>query len=253
MKMNLTPEKIKEVAPSVFATSPSPKMSDRYVFVPTIDLMENFEREGWELSSVRQSGKGIHAVHEIKFRNGELPKVGDTLVEAIIRNSHNGMSALSISAGLFRLACSNGLTIPTSLSEQFNLRHQKFDLDEVKRLTEDFSKRLPKIDSTVGRMMEVEMTTEEKMEFVRQSAQIRFNNDKVLNKMEIEGILRPNRVEDNRDDLWTTFNVVQEKFIRGGVDYQTLKGRNTKLRSLNDIMTTNRVNVKLWELAEQFI
>ena len=73
--MNLTPEKIKEVAPSVFATSPSPKMSDRYVFVPTIDLMENFEREGWELSSVRQSGKGIHAVHEIKFRNGELSKV----------------------------------------------------------------------------------------------------------------------------------------------------------------------------------
>ena len=141
MKAEFTVEKIKELAPSIFATSASPKVSNRYSFVPTVDIVENFQREGWDISSARQMGKGIHSLHEIKFRNGDLPKVGDTLVEAIIRNSHNGMSTLSVSAGLFRLVCSNGLTVATSSADSFKVRHAGFDLDDVKRITEDFAKK----------------------------------------------------------------------------------------------------------------
>ena len=91
--MIMTIEQIKENVPAIFTTNPSPKMSNKYVFVPTLEIMENFEKEGWKLSSAKQSGKGIYDVHELRFRNGELPKVGDTLVEAIIRNSHNGLKA----------------------------------------------------------------------------------------------------------------------------------------------------------------
>jgi hypothetical protein len=101
--MIYTPELIKSIAPSVFATSASNKMSERYTFVPTDQIIEYFDREGWEIANVTQSGRGVHSMHEIKFRNGELPAVGDTLVEAIIRNSHNGMSTFSVSAGLHRL------------------------------------------------------------------------------------------------------------------------------------------------------
>ena len=71
----MTIEQIKENVPSVFTTQPSPKMSDRYVFVPTYEILENFEREGWNLASAKQMGKGIYGVHELRFRNGELPKV----------------------------------------------------------------------------------------------------------------------------------------------------------------------------------
>ena len=76
----MTIQEIKSKAPAVFTTSPDPKMSNRYSFVPTIELMENFTNEGWELASVKQNGKGLYGVHELRFRNGELPEVGDTLV-----------------------------------------------------------------------------------------------------------------------------------------------------------------------------
>ena len=214
----ITLDQLKSQTPSVFATSPSTKMSDKYVFVPTMDILENFEREGWELASAKQVGRGIHSVHELRLRNGELPKVGDTLVEAIIRNSHNGMASFRVSAGLHRLVCSNGLTVPTALAESFNIRHSRFDLDEVKRLTESFAGKLPKIEGSVKRMMEREMTIDEKIEFVRKSVGIRFGQDKVLNELQIVGLLTPNRNEDQGDDLWTTFNVVQEKYIRGGIE-----------------------------------
>jgi hypothetical protein len=249
----ITLDQLKSQTPSVFATSPSTKMSDKYVFVPTMDILENFEREGWELASAKQVGRGIHSVHELRLRNGELPKVGDTLVEAIIRNSHNGMASFRVSAGLHRLVCSNGLTVPTALAESFNIRHSRFDLDEVKRLTESFAGKLPKIEGSVKRMMEREMTIDEKIEFVRKSVGIRFGQDKVLNDLQIVGLLTPNRDEDQGDDLWTTFNVVQEKYIRGGIETTSQRGRRTKLRGLENIMAVNQVNTKLWTLAEEML
>ena len=66
--MIYTPELIKSTAPSIFATSPSSKMTNKYEFVPTDKIMEFFDREGWEISSVKQNGTGIHALHEVKFR-----------------------------------------------------------------------------------------------------------------------------------------------------------------------------------------
>jgi hypothetical protein len=241
----ITLNDVKNSAPAVFATSPSPKMSNKYVFVPTMDIMENFEREGWELATAKQIGRGQHAVHELRFRNGQLPKVGDTLVEAVIKNSHNGMATFSVSAGLHRLVCSNGLTVPTALSESFKLRHSRFDLDEVKRLTESFAGR-----GSVNKMMERELSTDEKIDFLRQSAEIRFGKEKVLKDMEIVGLLTPNRDEDEGDDMWKVFNVVQEKYVRGGVEVSNNRGRVTKLRGLQNIMAVNQVNTKLWELAE---
>jgi len=251
--MIYTPELIKSTAPSVFATSPSPKMTGKYTFVPTEEVIEFFDREGWQVSSVKQTGKGIHSLHEIKFRNGELPKVGDTLVEAVIRNSHNGSAAFSMGAGLFRLVCSNGLTVPTAVAEKFTMRHNQFQLDDVKQLADAFSKKLPMIEQSVGRMMSRELTTDEKIDFVRESAKIRFNSEKTLNDLEILGLLTPNRKDDEGDDMWKVFNVIQEKFIRGGVRVTNNRGKVTKMKGIENIISQNNINTKLWELAETMI
>jgi hypothetical protein len=251
--MIYTPELIKANAPSVFATSASPKMTDKYTFVPTDQVLEFFDREGWQIASVKQTGKGIHSLHEIRFRNSELPKVGDTLVEAIVKNSHNGTSAFSLSAGLFRLVCSNGLTVPTAVAEKFTMRHNHFQLDDVKELADNFSKKLPLIENSVSRMMSRELSTEEKIKFVQESAKIRFNSEKTFSDMEIAGLLTPNRNEDEGDDLWRVFNTVQEKFIRGGVQVSNQRGKTSKMRKIDNIISQNTINTKLWELAEVMI
>jgi len=253
MATPITLDFIKSNAPSVLATKPSPKVSSKYIFVPTVDIMENFQREGWNLSSVRQSGKGEFGIHELRFRNGELPKVGDSLVEAVIRNSHNGMATFSVCSGLFRLCCSNGLTVPTSISERFNLRHTGFDLGEVKRLTEKFAERLPVIQNSVDRMMSKELSDEEKIKFVVKSAEMRWKMGSVPTTLNLEDFLTPNREEDKGNTLWQVFNVVQEKFIRGGVDYKGDSGRKTGLKGLKNIIAANHVNTKLWEIAEELL
>ena len=252
-KHMMTLTEIKSVAPAVFATSPSSKLSDKYSFVPTFEILEDFEREGWQVSSATQRGSGIHSLHQLRFRHQELPKVGDTLIEAIISNSHNGLSTLNIQTGLFRLVCSNGLTVPTSSAQEFKVRHSGFNLDDVKRVTEDFSKNLPVLQKSVNRMMERQLNMDEKLDFAKKASEIRWFMGQVPSTLNYHQLILPNRPEDNGDSLWQTLNVVQEKFIRGGVSYSSNKGRKTQLRTIKDIQVSNRINTKLWELSETML
>lgn len=245
-------ETLKSEVPAIFTTSPSPKMSGRYTFVPTMDILSNFEQEGWKVYSARQTGRSQFATHEVRLRNGELPAVGDSLIEAIIRNSHNGLTTFSVSSGLHRLVCSNGLTVPTSLAEQFNIRHQNFDLSEVRRLTDSFASRLPIIQKSLVKMENRELTMDEKVGFVKGAAAIRWKEGNIPSKMSIEEILNPLRDEDTGNSVWKVFNVVQEKMVRGGVGYRSDRGRLTTMRELKNISVVNNVNTKLWELAESY-
>ena len=247
----LSIETLQEVAPSVFATSPSPKMSDKYTFVPTIEVVENFDREGWKVYSAKQVGKGNYAQHELRLRNGELPQVGDSLIEAVIRNSHNGISSFSVSSGLFRLVCSNGLTVPTSIADAISVRHMNFDLGMVREITDQFAERLPVIQRSVGKMESTFLSEGQLVDFVNKSAMIRWEKGSIP-KFKLEDFLRPERDGDVGNSVWKTFNVIQEKFVRGGMKYNSKKGRVVSMRELKNFYNINKVNTGLWELAETY-
>ena len=247
----LSIETLQEVAPSVFATSPSPKMSDKYTFVPTIEVIENFDREGWKVYSAKQVGKGNYAQHELRLRNGELPQVGDSLIEAVIRNSHNGISSFSVSSGLHRLVCSNGLTVPTSVADAISVRHMNFDLGMVREITDQFAERLPVIQRSVGKMESTFLSEGQLVDFVNKSAMIRWEKSSIP-KFKLEDFLRPERDGDVGNSVWKTFNVIQEKFVRGGMKYNSKKGRVVSMRELKNFYNINKVNTGLWELAESY-
>ena len=247
----LSIETLQEVAPSVFATSPSPKMSDKYTFVPTIEVVENFDREGWKVYSAKQVGKGNYAQHELRLRNGELPQVGDSLIEAVIRNSHNGISSFSVSSGLHRLVCSNGLTVPTSIADAISVRHMNFDLGMVREITDQFAERLPVIQRSVGKMESTFLSEGQLVDFVNKSAMIRWEKGSIP-KFKLEDFLRPERDGDVGNSVWKTFNVIQEKFVRGGMKYNSKKGRVVSMRELKNFYNINKVNTGLWELAESY-
>ena len=247
----LSIETLQEVAPSVFATGPSPKMSNKYTFVPTIEVVQNFDREGWKVYSAKQVGKGSYAQHEIRLRNGELPQVGDSLIEAVIRNSHNGITSFSVSSGLHRLVCSNGLTVPTSVADAISVRHMNFDMGTVREITDQFAERLPIIQRSVGKMETTFLTEGQMVDFVNKSAMIRWEKGSIP-KFKVEDFLRPERDGDVGNSVWKTFNVIQEKFVRGGMKYNSKKGRVVSMRELKNFYNINKVNTGLWELAESY-
>ena len=249
---DMTHQEIKNFAPSVFSTSALPTLSNKYSFVPTFELIDKFGDEGWTVSSVRQIGKGGFAKHEVRMRNSHMPNVGDTLAEVIISNSHNGMSTLKIDTGLFRLVCSNGLTVPTSVSESFSIRHTNIDLGEVKKITDEFADRLPIIERSVVKMENTFLSDEQTIDLLDRAKFLRWKETAVPVNFNMEELLVPERVADMGNSVWKTFNIIQEKFVRGGVKYHTPRGRSMSMKQLKDFQVINKINTGLWELAESY-
>ena len=96
------------------------------------------------------------------------------------------------------------------------------------------------------------MNMDEKVGFVKGAAAIRWKEGNMPSTMSIEEILNPMRDGDIGNSLWKVFNVVQEKMVRGGVEYRSGRGRLTTMRELKNISVVNNVNTKLWELAESY-
>ena len=248
-----TIETLQEIAPSVFATEPASKMSKRYTFVPTIDVVEKFNNAGWNIASASQLGDGKHAPHQVKLRNSELPNVGDSLVEVIIKNSHDGLATFSVSSGLHRLVCSNGLTVPTSVADFISVKHMKLDMGMVNQITDQFVERLPFIQNSVSKMISTDLTESQKVDMVQKAGLIRWKQGTMPAGIKIEDILQPLRSEDNGNNAWTVFNVIQEKWVRGGVKYtSSRKGRIVPMRELKNFTAIDKINTALWELAESY-
>jgi hypothetical protein len=102
-------------------------------------------------------------------------------------------------------------------------------------------------------MMEKEMTEKEKLRLIKKAVEIRWALGSAPSALDINDLLTPFRPEDEGSDLWTVFNVIQEKMMRGGFSYQTPLGRTTKLRGIKSIQASHRLNTKLWEAAEELV
>jgi hypothetical protein len=248
----ITIQELQELAPAVFQTEKSPKLTDRYSMVPTIDIIENFSKSGWIVSDANQVGFGKYGKHCVKMRNSVLPKVGDSVVEAIITNSHDGLSKLQIGAGLFRLVCSNGLIVPQKDLISLDQRHLKISISDVEQITENFIKSTPIIERSVTKMMDKKMSEDEKIDFVTKAIGYRWKNVDDISDLTLENIIEPIRVDDFDSTLWNTFNVVQEKLIRGGF-VKEQNGKSRKVKPITSLNMDTYINKKLWELAEMYV
>ena len=64
-------------------------------------------------------------------------------------------------------------------------------------------------------------------------------------------VLRPRRAADSARDLWSTFNVLQENHVRGGLPARMKNGRRQSTRPAEGLDTSVKINRVLWMLAEE--
>ena len=244
--MSISLDSLRERVPAIFTKTPSPKVSDRYSFADSEYYLQKFIDADWFIHSARQVSKSEYAPHQVILRNNDIATVGDLLPQLIFTNSHNGIKKMTMDTGIYRLVCSNGLVVPTSITQSLSIKHLDLGDSTTDTIVNSFYEKVPIIMNNIDRMRNRILTDDEIDNFTYNALQIRFINAVGIN---INDVVKPLRVEDNSDDLWTVFNVVQEKLIRGGIKLQS--GRYS--RPINNFVNDNNINTKLWELAEQYI
>ena len=250
----LTEDELKDVAPSVFATGPSHKVSSKYTFIPTTQILEDLSKESWLPYAASQRNSkdsgGMYTKHMIRLRNENLGKIDDIIPEIVLTNSHDGRNAFNLHAGLFRLVCSNGLVIADQTFEQFKIKHQWYDLEEVKEMTDNVITKIPSIIKCVKTFKQTNLTDASKKDFAKQAILTRWKTGQEF--LSLNDLLTPYRDEDSGNELWKVFNVLQEKIINGGVSYTLPQGRQQTVRALTNIDQKLKVNKELWSLAEEY-
>jgi hypothetical protein len=159
--------------------------------------------------------------------------------------------------GMYRILCSNGLVVADGEMINMTIRHINYSFDELRKVVNEAIKQVPNIVMTMNTMKNTEVTDEQKREMATEVVKIRKNieDDKKfsLDEDTIREILMPVREEDNGNDLWTVFNVCQEKLIKGGYNALNNKNKVRRQRCITSIKKDIDYNQRLWTAAMRYM
>ena len=258
----LTKKNIMSLAPSVFAEKPSSEVSDHYTHIPTERVIDDMELLGWkpiqatEVKARKNSTKGFQK-HLVTFRNDDVVINGDdgdtVFPQILMTNSHDGKNAFQFQAGLYRLVCSNGLVIADTQFEAVKMRHMGYDFEDLQVMIKEMVEKLPLTVESMNKMKAQEMEQEQIIQFAMDAINTRFS-DKEMKRIQIDydELIKPVRKEDAGSDLWSVFNVVQEKIITGDFDYRA-GGKARKAREIKNFKQDMRINKELFEVALEYV
>ena len=258
----MTKEQMREVAPAVFTMTPSDEVSKHYTHIPTTKVIDDMELLGWGVVDVKEvkarkaKTRGVQK-HMVVFRNPDViinGEDGDTVFpQILLTNSHDGKNAFTFTAGLFRMICENGLVISTTQFEDVKMRHMGYTFEDLQVNIRDMVERLPLTVESMNKMKEVEMGEQAALEFAKKALGTRFD-EKQMNRIQIDlnELLKPTRKEDMGNDVWSVFNVVQEKIIEG--DFEYISGTKVrKARKVKNFKQDQKINMELFDLALEYV
>jgi hypothetical protein len=178
-----------------------------------------------------------------------------------LTNSHNGLSSFAIDTAFFSLACSNGLLMPTTQLNSARIVHKVGMERDVIEASVNVIQAFPEQIKLISAMKNIKMTREEQVLLAESIVNVSFEEEQIeLNKslgLDVPTkMLTIRRSADRRDDLWTTFNVIQENVIKGGLKLATEndKGQRklVRTRAVNSIDRDAKLNKEMMSLAQKF-
>jgi hypothetical protein len=262
----LTLDMVRNYAPSAFAVQPHESRSERYTFIPTVDVIEGMQRAGFQPFQASQSGsrdqsRREYTKHMIRFRQmdrGPLA-VGDSFFEVVLVNAHDGSAAYKLLAGLFRLVCGNGMVIPDGTVDSIHIRHSSNVIGEVIEGSQRIIGSAARVNNVLTSWRALELSAGEQQAFANGARVLRFGDAEgnVDTPITAQRLLQARRYDDNGNDLWHTFNRVQENVIKGGLTArpastpENRRPRRVTTRHVTGIDQDVKLNKALWTLAEK--
>jgi Domain of unknown function (DUF932) len=250
----LTEDELQRIVPAAFAEEPADHVSDRYSFISTRNVIDRLVDTGWYPVEASQSSRvhdTIHATHMVKFRKPDTRiQIGGVSPEICLFNNHMALRRISMRAGFYKWACSNGLvvSVPGTVDERIDKIHIDNAAFNFEKAFTAAANRLQTATAYIERWMEIPLNFIEQQDFAAKAVLIRNHDDPVWSKhFDAHEFLNRRRPEDRGQDLWTVFNVVQENIMKGGV-----QGAVRTTKPITQVAEVQRINEGLWQLATEY-
>jgi len=232
-------------------------VSKRYNVINTMDVVQQFERFGFELSSIDagrtlsmdKMGKGKHMVRmaaEFKMPGGLRPEV-------IIHNSYDGTKALNIRVGVFRFVCSNGLIVGSNLIPNLQILHSNNSWqDLINEFIDTYEEKHHIQSEWIENMMDVKMGLDEAYEYAKKALEIRHYDKRIImDPVDPLELLIVRRKEDKNSNAWDRYNTLQENLVQGNFRKYDNDGSIRKAKVMTNVDELIRFNVELSDIFSE--
>ena len=249
----LTDEQLLKFAPSIFAEEKHGSRSDKYTYIPTIEVVNGLRKEGFQpflatQSRARDENKRNFTKHMIRLRHANQLADKETY-EIVLINSHDGTSSYQMMCGIFRFVCQNGMVLGDTV-EDIRIPHRgdivSDVIDAAYSIVDDFDTAKESIET----MKSTHLTLPEAEAFAAAALTLKYDD---IEKAPISPVqaLSVRRRADEEKDLWTTFSRIQENVIKGGQRGRSVTGKRVSTRPVKSIDNNIKLNKALWVLATQ--
>jgi hypothetical protein len=271
-KMNnepLTRAEVIERAPAAMQFLKGSERGKHYAHINTSEAIDILADYGFNVTQAAQvkartRSANVYAQHMLALSNPDYTSSEGT-PQVVLFNSGNGKSALRMFAGFYRFICSNSLVAGSGF--EVKASHSKATANTFEDMIKQTAETFPAMLEQVERMKEIQVDTQAEQRLARQAVDLRW--DRLSNKHFTEegflpgiystgttaaSLIQVRRSGDMGQNLWTTYNKIQEGLIRGGSDIFSItkrnpSGVNRKARPLNGVKASLEVNRKLWDLV----
>ena len=254
-----TKSEIRQLANSIFTTQGAPGTSEKYAYISTEKIIDDMQLLGWGVVDAKQvkarKGEGYQK-HLVVFRNNDIQitaEDGDNVFpQILLTNSHDGKNAFTFTAGLFRMVCENGLVVSSREFENMKIRHYGYSFEELQNTIKTMVEKLPLTVESLNKFRSVELGQEQALDFAKKALEVRFGDDIENIKVDLNDLLTATRSEDKGSDLWSVYNVVQEKLVHGMFNY-TYGSKVRKARKIKNFQQDLVLNERLYDLALEYV
>ena len=253
--MNVQLEQYKNQYPSIFADRPIETATNRYTFVSTEKLLNNFLDLGMTIDSIKtpkvRKTNAEYAKHLIRLNinDSSLQKINDIAPQLLIINSHNRMTGLTMQLGCFRYVCSNGLIVADTNFGKFYQKHMNLDIEGAANIIQLAVKEFKIVFDKIDTYKNIMLIDGQQKEFANRALTMIYNEN--AGRYEVDNFLTVKRTEDEQPSLFNIYNRVQEHYMKGGAIYITTKGHKTA-KAINSIDRDVKSNIILWSLMVEY-
>lgn len=268
-------EILEQFAPAALRTEEegggASNVSTKYKFMPTLDVVRDLELFGWYVHSATQqkSKDGDKtAKHQITFRqkdeHGRNPSINGNIPEIVMVNAHDCTSSFRFYVGINRIISNKSIIIFNKDVSNFKVRHMGYSFEFVKELVNKVTKQLPILFQIIENFERINLDGQQKRDLAYASYALKHADcfdkekniilkNKIDKQIDINDIISPMREEDKGDNLWLTFNVIQERITSGDYDKKNINSNVRKARPVSNIRKNIIINKGMWELAEKYL